>query len=42
VRAGRLIDFEDQGLNGLGPGAIDATSVMCGKIAALMGRAAPK
>ena len=39
VRAGRLLAFEDQRLIGLGPGVIDATAAMCGKIAALMRRA---
>jgi iron complex transport system substrate-binding protein len=34
VRRGRLIDFEDQRLSGLGPGAIDATAELCRKIAA--------
>ncbi|MGH8298904.1 MAG: cobalamin-binding protein [Steroidobacteraceae bacterium] len=34
VRTGRLIDFEDQRLSGLGPGAIDATAALCRKIAA--------
>lgn len=34
VRSGRLIDFEDQRLSGLGPGAIDATAALCRKIAA--------
>ncbi|MGH8288598.1 MAG: helical backbone metal receptor [Steroidobacteraceae bacterium] len=33
VRSGRLIDFEDQGLSGLGPGAIEATAALCRKIA---------
>jgi iron complex transport system substrate-binding protein len=42
VRAGRLLAFEDQRLMGLGPGVIDATAVMCGKIAALMGRTEAK
>jgi iron complex transport system substrate-binding protein len=34
VRNGRLIDFEDQRLSGLGPGTIDATAALCRKIAA--------
>lgn len=34
VRSGRLIDFEDQRLSALGPGAIAATAVLCAKIAA--------
>jgi len=42
VRTGRLLAFEDQRLVGLGPGVIDATAAMCGKIAALKGRAEPK
>jgi len=35
VRTGRLLAFEDERLVGLGPGIIDATAAMCGKIAAL-------
>lgn len=35
VRTGRLMAFEDERLVGLGPGVIDATAAMCGKIAAL-------
>lgn len=35
VRAGRLMDFEDQRLSGLGPGIIDATAALCRKVAAL-------
>ena len=42
VRTGRLLAFEDQRLVGLGPGAIDATAALCGKIAALTGRTEPK
>jgi iron complex transport system substrate-binding protein len=42
VRTGHLLAFEDQRLIGLGPGAIDATAAMCGKIAALTGRTGPK
>lgn len=38
VRTGRLMSFEDQRLIGLGPGVIDATAEMCGKIAALTGQ----
>src|SRR6185437_6915877 len=38
VKTGRMMTFEDQRLVGLGPGVIDATAAMCGKIAALMGR----
>lgn len=38
VRTGRLMAFEDQRLIGLGPSVIDATAVMCRKIAALMGK----
>ena len=38
VRTGRLMSFEDQRLIGLGPGVIDATAEMCGKIAALSGQ----
>jgi iron complex transport system substrate-binding protein len=38
VRTGRLLAFEDQRLIGLGPGVIDATAVMCRKIAALPGQ----
>lgn len=34
VRSGHLIDFEDQRLSGLGPGAIDATAELCARIAA--------
>lgn len=37
VRTGRLMDFEDQRLSGLGPGIIDATAAMCGKVATLEG-----
>jgi ABC-type Fe3+-hydroxamate transport system substrate-binding protein len=37
VRTGRLMVFEDQRLVGLGPGVVDATAALCGKIAALMG-----
>lgn len=39
VTAGHLLAFEDQRLMGLGPGVIDATAAMCGKIAALTPRA---
>jgi len=35
VKTGWLMTFEDQRLIGLGPGVIDATGEMCGKIAAL-------
>lgn len=42
VRAGRLLAFEDQRLSRLGPGVIDATAVLCGKIAALMRRPPPR
>jgi iron complex transport system substrate-binding protein len=42
VRSGHLLAFEDQRLIGLGPGVIDATAAMCGKIAALTGRTGPK
>jgi iron complex transport system substrate-binding protein len=38
VRTGRLMSFEDQRLSGLGPGVIDATAELCGKIAALAGQ----
>jgi iron complex transport system substrate-binding protein len=38
VKAGRLLDFEDQRLSGLGPGVIDATASLCRKIAALPAR----
>ena len=38
VTGGRLLAFEDQRLMGLGPGVIDATAAMCGKIAALTRR----
>jgi iron complex transport system substrate-binding protein len=41
VRSGRLIDFEDQGLSGLGPGAIEATAALCRKIAAVSARPVP-
>jgi len=41
VRSGRLIDFEDQGLSGLGPGAIDATAKLCRKIAAAIAKPRP-
>lgn len=37
VKAGWMMTFEDQRLAGLGPGAIDATTVMCAKIAGLTG-----
>lgn len=40
VRTGKLMTFDDQRLSGLGPGVIDATGGLCGKIAALLGRAA--
>jgi iron complex transport system substrate-binding protein len=43
VKTGRLLDFEDQRLAALGPGVIDATAALCGKIAAARtGRVAPK
>lgn len=42
VRTGRLLAFEDERLQGLGPGVIDATAAMCGKIAALTGRTEAK
>lgn len=42
VRTGRLLAFEDQRLSGLGPGIIGATAALCGKIAALRGRPAPR
>ncbi|MFZ0501571.1 MAG: helical backbone metal receptor [Steroidobacteraceae bacterium] len=42
VRTGRLLAFEDQRLTALGPGVIEATAVMCGKIAALTRSAAAK
>jgi iron complex transport system substrate-binding protein len=35
VRTGRLLAFEDQRFSGLGPGIIDATVSLCGKIAVL-------
>ncbi len=38
VRTGRLMDFEDQRLSGLGPGIIDAAAAMCRKVAALEAR----
>lgn len=41
VRSGRLIDFEDQRLSGLGPGAIDATAELCARIAAVQSRTLP-
>jgi iron complex transport system substrate-binding protein len=41
VRSGRLIDFEDQRLSGLGPGAIDATAELCARIAAATSRPLP-
>lgn len=41
VRAGWLLAFDDQRLSGLGPGVIDATALMCRKIAALTRRPAP-
>lgn len=34
VRYGRLIDFDDQRLSGLGPGAIEATAELCKRLAA--------
>lgn len=37
IRTGRLMDFEDQRLSGLGPGIIDATAALCRKVAALEG-----
>lgn len=36
VRSGKLMTFDDQRLSGLGPGVIDATAALCGKIAALV------
>jgi iron complex transport system substrate-binding protein len=42
VTTGHLLAFEDQRLMGLGPGVIDATAAMCGKIAALTGRTRAK
>lgn len=43
VKTGRLLAFEDQRLAGLGPGVIDATAALCGKIATVRtGRVAPK
>lgn len=42
VRSGRLLDFEDQRLSGLGPGVIDATAALCRRIAALRHRPAPR
>jgi iron complex transport system substrate-binding protein len=42
VRTGRLLAFEDQRLIGLGPGVIDATAALCGRIAALRGRTEAK
>ena len=38
VRTGRMMAFEDQRLSGLGPGIIDATAALCGKMAALEGQ----
>lgn len=37
VRSGRLMAFEDERLQGLGPGAIDATAMLCRDIALRMG-----
>jgi iron complex transport system substrate-binding protein len=42
VTNGRLLAFEDQRLMGLGPGVIEATADLCGKLAALTGRAGTK
>ena len=42
VRSGRLLAFEDQRLSRLGPGVIDATAALCGKIAALTAHRQPK
>jgi iron complex transport system substrate-binding protein len=42
VRSGKLMTFDDQRLSGLGPGVIDATAGLCGKIAALVSRAGSK
>lgn len=42
VTSGHLLAFEDQRLMGLGPGVIDATAAMCGKIAALTARTEAK
>jgi iron complex transport system substrate-binding protein len=41
VRDGRLIDFEDQRLSGLGPGSIDATAKLCARIAAAASKPPP-
>jgi iron complex transport system substrate-binding protein len=42
VTTGHLLAFEDQRLMGLGPGVIDATAALCGKIAVLTGRTREK
>lgn len=42
VRSGRLIDFEDQRLSALGPGAIDATAELCRQIAAVAATPIPR
>jgi iron complex transport system substrate-binding protein len=42
VRSGRLLAFDDERLIGLGPGIVDATAALCGRIAALTGRTGPK
>lgn len=38
VRTGQLLAFDDPRLSALGPGVIDATAALCGKIAALRGK----
>lgn len=42
VKTGWLMTFEDERLIGLGPGVIDATAEMCGKIAALTSQSPEK
>lgn len=42
VRSGRLMAFEDERLQGLGPGVVDATAAMCREIAVLTGRTASR
>ncbi|HVW03298.1 MAG TPA: helical backbone metal receptor, partial [Planctomycetaceae bacterium] len=42
VSTGQLMTFEDQRLSGLGPGIIDATAALCGRIAALEAQAERK
>lgn len=42
VKTGRLLVFDDPRLSALGPGVIEATAALCGKIAALTGQPRPQ